>query len=158
MAAVEASGDHQERRLGDRRQLEGKAFGASGANPVLTEKVKSDRASGSEEGHRGEGRRHRKLLVFSQDGSYHEGKMPCIGKATMFVESTWMAPIGSDVTISLVPGEADSVGQELIQGRVVWHCPQNDEFGNQEGFGVLFQRQWAQLPGPDIVSGPKEGV
>jgi hypothetical protein len=158
MTAVGASGDHQERRLGDRRKLEEKPVGASDSNPVLTESVKSDRVSGSEEGHRGEGERHRKLLVWDQDGNCHEGKTPCRGKPTMFIESTWMAPIGSDVTISLVPGEEDSVGQGLIQGKVVWHCLQDDEFMNEAGFGVLFQQQWPQLLGPDTLSGPKEGV
>lgn len=158
MAAVGASGDHQERRLGDRRQLEEKTVGASGSDPVFTERVQSDRASGSEEGHRGDGKRHWKLLVWDHDGNCHEGKTPCIGKPTMFVESTWMAPIGSYVTISLVPGEGDSVGQELIQGKVVWHCPQDDEFKNAAGFGVLVQQQWPQLLGPDTLSGPKEGV
>ncbi|MGE0470381.1 MAG: hypothetical protein AB7L09_22350 [Nitrospira sp.] len=76
----------------------------------------------------------------------------------MFVESTWLAPIGSDVTISLVAGEKDSVGQELIQGKVVWHCPQDDDFQNEAGFGVLLPQQWPQLFGPDTLSGPKEGV
>ncbi|QPD05222.1 MAG: hypothetical protein Nkreftii_002996 [Candidatus Nitrospira kreftii] len=158
MAAVGASGDHQERRHGDRRKLEEKAVGASGSNPVLTERVKSDRASGSEEGQRGDRKQPWKLLVWDQDGNCHEGTTPYIGKPTMFVESTWMAPIGSDITISLVPGEEDSVGQELIQGKVIWHCPQDDEFKNEAGFGVLFQQQWPQLLGPDTLSGPKEGV
>jgi hypothetical protein len=54
MAAVGARGDHQERRLGDRRKLEQKAVGASGSSLVLTERGKSDRAAESEEGHRGE--------------------------------------------------------------------------------------------------------
>ena len=149
MTAVGVSGDHQERRLGDRRKLEEKAVGTSGSNPVLAERVKTDQ---------GEGKRQRKLLVWDQDGNCHEGKTRCIGKSTMFVESTWMAPISSDVTISLVPGEEDSVGKGLIQGKVVWHCPLGDEYGNQAGFGVLFQEQWPQLLGPDTLSGPKEGV
>ena len=157
MAAVGASGDHQERRIGDRRKLDGKAVGASGSNLVLTERVKSDRASGSDEGHRGDEKRHWKLLVWDQDGNCHEGMTPCLGNATMFVESAWMAPIGSDVTISLVPGEEDAVGRELIHGKAVWHCPQDDEFKNKAGFGVLFQQQ-PQLLGPDTLSGPKEGV
>jgi len=154
MAVVGPGGGHMERRFVDRRKAKEEAVDVS----IAMDGAKLDRASGSVEGHREEARGHSKLLIWDQDGSCHEGKTPCIGKTTMFVESTWMAPIGSDVTVSLIPGEGDSVGQELIQGRVVWHCPQDDEFGNQEGFGVLFQRKWAQLPGPDIVSGPKEGV
>jgi hypothetical protein len=155
---VGASDGQQERKFGDRRKSEEKVVGTSGACPVLRENVNMDRASGGGEGHQEKGKRHWKLLVWDQDGNCHEGKTPCIGKPTMFVESTWMAPIGSDVTISLVPGEEDSVGQELIQGKVVWHCPQDDEFKNKAGFGVLFQQQRQQLLGPETLSGPKEGV
>ena len=158
MPAVGASGDHQERRLGDRRKLEQKAVGAPGSSLVLTERGKSDRAAESGEGHREEGMRHRKLLVWAEDGSCHEGKTPYIGNATIFVESTWMASIGSDVTISLVPGEENSVGQELVRGKVVWHCPQDDEFKNEAGFGILVQEHRPQLVGPDTLSGLKEGA
>jgi len=76
----------------------------------------------------------------------------------VFVESTRLMPIGSDVTLSLVPGEEDSVGRELAQGKVVWHCPQADEFGNEAGFGVLFQREWLQSSDLNSASGRKGGV
>ncbi|MBX3301285.1 MAG: hypothetical protein KF693_03635 [Nitrospira sp.] len=76
----------------------------------------------------------------------------------IFVESAWLAPIGSDVTISFLSEAEDSVGQEFIQGKVVWHCPQDDEFKNRAGFGVLVQRQWPQSRGPDILSEPEEAV
>lgn len=158
MVMVGASGGHQERRFGDRRKLDEKAVGISGASLVLSESVMRDRVSVSADNHREEGRRHRRLLVWDQDGNCREGKTPCFGKAMMFIESTWMAPIGSDITISLVPAEEELVGQELAKGKVVWHCPQGDEFGNQEGFGVLFQQQRPQSSGPDTVRGPKEGV
>ena len=158
MSMLEASGVRQGRRLGGRRKPEETTIDAVGVTSVLAERVAIKLISGNEEDYREAGTGHHKLLVWAQDGSCHEGKTSCIGSQTMFIESTWMASIGSDVTISYVPGEEDSVGQAPIQGKVVWHCPQDDEFGNQEGFGVLFQRQWAQPPGLDIMSGPKEGV
>jgi len=150
MSVVGSRSDHQERRFGDRRKEGEQAVGASRSNPVLSERGKSDRASGSEEDCRGEGERHWKLLVWDQDGSCHEGTTPCVIETTLFVESTWMAPIGSDVTISLVPGEEDAVGQELIQGTVVWHCPQDDEFKNKAGFGVRLHPQSADTSSPDL--------
>ena len=54
----------------------------------------------------------------------------------MFVESTWMAPIGSDVTISLVPGEGDSVGQELIQGKGCLALSAGRRVRGRKGAGV----------------------
>ncbi len=150
---VGTSGGQQDRRFSDRRKSGERIVGASGANSVPVETVKSTPPSVSVENHREGGRRHQKLLVWDQDGNCHEGKMPCLRSTTVFVESTWLSPIGSDVTISLVPSEEDSVGQELAKGMVVWHCPQDDEFGNQAGFGVLFQRQWLQSPGPDAAGG-----
>lgn len=138
MAMVGTSGDQQGRRSGNRRTSEEKVVRVLGVNPVLPESVKRDRASVNAESHRQEGRQHRKLLVWDQDGNYREGKTPCIGNTRMFVESTWMAPVGSEVTISLVPEEEDAVGQGLSRGMVAWHCPRDDEFGNQAGFGVLF--------------------
>lgn len=110
------------------------------------------------ESHREEGKHHRKLLVWDQDGNCREGKTPCVGNTTMFVESTWLGPIGSGITISFVPGEEDAVGQELARGMVVWHCPRDDEFGNQAGFGILFQREWLQSSGLDSAIGRKEGA
>lgn len=153
MAMVGTSGDQQGRRSGNRRESEGKVVGVLGVKTVLPESGKRDRNSVNAESHRQEGRHHRKLLVWDQDGNCRDGKTPCVGNPTMFVESTWMAPVGSEVTISLVPEEADAVGQELSRGMVVWHCPLDDEFRNQAGFGVLFQRQWLQLSGPETSTG-----
>ncbi|NGZ96455.1 MAG: hypothetical protein CV089_10070 [Nitrospira sp. WS110] len=158
MGIVGTSGGPQERRFGDRRKSDGKEVGVSDANLVSLERIKRDRVSVSTEDHREEGRRRRKLLVWDQEGNCHEGKTPCLRNTTVFVESTRLMPIGSDVTLSLVPGEEDAVGRELAQGKVVWHCPQADEFGNEAGFGVLFQRQWPQAPGTGTVSGTKGGV
>jgi hypothetical protein len=76
----------------------------------------------------------------------------------IFIESAWLAPVGSDVTISLLADEEDSVEQEFLQGNVLWHCTQDDEFRNRPGFGVLVQRRWPQSLGPDTLSGPEEGV
>jgi len=158
MSVIRAGGDHRERRSGDRRKVEEQAIGVSGSNLVLSERGKSDRVSGSEEDRQGEGKRHWKLLVWAQDGTCHEGTTPCVGAAMLFVETTWRAPIGSDVTIGLVLEEKGMTGQELIQGTVVWHCSQDDQFKNEAGFGVLLQQQWPQLLGPDSLSGPKEGA
>ncbi len=69
-----------------------------------------------------------------------------------------MAPVGSEITISLVPEEEDAVGHELTRGMVVWHCPLGEEFRNQPGFGVLFERQCPELPNPEPPNGLKEGV
>lgn len=138
MAMVGTSGDQQGRRSGHRRKSEEKVVRVLVVNPVLPESVKRDRDPMNAENHRQEGRQHRKVLVWDQDGNCREGKTPCIGNTTMFVESTWMAPVDSEVTISLVPEEEDAVGQELSRGMVVWHCPKDDEFRNQAGFGVLF--------------------
>lgn len=137
MSTGPTSSDQQERRSGDHRKSEERVVSVSGANSLLPERVKRDRAFVNAESHRQEGRQHRKLLVWDQDGNCREGKTPCIGNTTMFVQSTWMAPVGSEVTISLVPEEEDAVGQGLSRGMVVWHCPRDDEFGNQAGFGVL---------------------
>lgn len=158
MAMVGTGGGHHERRSVDRRKPEEKAVGLSDVNRVSLDSIKRDRASVKTEDHREEGRRHRKLLVWDQDGNCQEGKTPCLRSTAVFVESTGLIPIGSDVTLSLVPGEEDSMGQELAQGKVVWHCPRGDEFGNEAGFGVLFQRAWPQAPGPGIVSGTEGGV
>lgn len=158
MAMVGTSGDQQGRRSGNRRKSEEKVVRALGVNPVLPESVKRDRDPMNAESHRQEGRRHRKLLVWDQDGYCHEGTTGCIGRAMIFIESTWMAPVGSEVTISLVPEEEDAVGHELTRGMVVWHCPLADEFRNQAGFGVLFQRQCPQLPSPEPPTGSKESV
>ena len=154
---VGTSGGQQEKRFGDRRKSDERPAGESGANLVLSEIVKRDRASVSVANRREEGS-HRKLFLWDQDGNCHEGKTPCLGSTTMFVESTWLAPIDSDVTISLVLGEEDSVGHELAQGKTLWHCPHSDEFGNHAGFGVLFQREWPQSPGSGAISGSKEGT
>ena len=158
MAMVGTSGGHQERRFGGRRKLDEKVSGVSDANRAAPESIKRGQVSVSTENHREEGRRHRKLLVWDQDGHCHEGTTGCIGRAKMFIESTWMAPVGSEITISLVPEEEDAVGHELTRGMVVWHCPLGDEFRNQAGFGVLFQRQCPQLPSPEPPTGSKEGV
>lgn len=157
-AIVGTSGGQQERRSGDRRKSEERGVGVSGANPVLPASLRRSRSSVNAESHREEGRQHRKLLVWDQDGNCREGKTPCVGNTTMFVESTWLAPIGSDITISLVPGEEDAVGQELARGVVVWHCPWGDEFGSQAGFGLLFQREWLQSSGPDSANSRKEDL
>jgi len=159
MAMVEPGGGHQKRRFGDRRNSEEKAVDASIAGPVLRvlmEGANVDRASGSAEGHREEARGHPKILIWDQEGGCHEGRTPYIGNATMFVESTWRAPVDSEVTISVVPKEGDAVGQELTKGRVVWHCPQDDEFKNQAGFGVLLQQHGPQGSGPDLIVGGKQ--
>lgn len=138
MAMAGTSGDQQGRRSGNRRTSEEKVVRVLGVYPVLPESVKRDRDPMNAENHRQEGRQHRKLLVWDQDGNCREGKTPCVGNTTMFVESMWMAPVGSEVTISLVPEEEDAVGQEFSRGMVVWHCRLDDEFRNQAGFGVLF--------------------
>jgi len=158
MAMVGTSGGPQERRFGDLRKSGEKAGGVSDAKLVPLESVKKGRVSISTEDHREEGGRHRKLLVWDQDGNCHEGKTPCLKNTTVFVESTWLMPIGSDVTLSLVPREEASVGQELAQGKVVWHCPRADEFENEAGFGVLLQRQWLQLPGSEAMTRSKESA
>lgn len=152
------SGSQPERRLGDRRKLDEKAVSVSDVNLVSPESSKPGRVSVSMETYREEWRRRRKLLVWDQEGNCHEGKTPCLRSTTVFVESTRLMPIGSDVTLSLVLGEEDSVGRELAQGKVVWHCPQADEFGNEAGFGVLFQREWLQSSDLNSASGRKGGV
>jgi len=156
MMVVETRCGHQERKFGDRRKSEEKPVAASNADPVLMEGANVDRASGSAESHREDARGHLKLLIWDQGGGCHEGRTPYIGNAMMFVESTWMAPVDSEVTISVVPKEGDAVGQELTKGRVVWHCPQDDEFKNQAGFGVLLQQHEPQGSGPDLIVGGKQ--
>jgi len=158
IAVVRAGSGQQERRPAEPRKPEERAVGMSGTNLVLTETMDMDQASVREEGLQEEGRRHPKLLVWDEDGSCHEGRTPGIGNTTMFVESTWMAPVGSEVTMSVVPREGDAVGQELVTGTVVWHCPLGDEFKNQAGFGVLLQRHRPQGLGPDITDGSKEAA
>lgn len=155
MAVVEPGGGHMERRFVDRRKAEEKGADVSIVNPMAVDGAKVDRASGNVESHREEVRGHSKLLIWDQEGSCHEGKTPCIGKTTMFVESVWMAPVGSEVTISVVPKEGDAVGQELTKGTVLWHCPQDDEFKNQSGFGLLLQQHRLQGSGPDLIDGGK---
>ena len=158
-AIVGTSGGQQERRSGDRRKSEERGGGVSGVNPVLPASLRRSRSSVNAESHREEGRQHRKLLVWDQDGNCHEGTTGFVGRARMFIESTWMAPVGSEITISLVPEEEDAVGHELTRGMVVWHCPLDDEFRHQAGFGVLFERQCPQLPSPEPPpTGSKEGV
>lgn len=158
-AVVGTSGGHQERRFGERRKSDERVGGVSDANRAASESAKRGQGSLSTENHREQGGRHRKLLVWDQDGQCHEGTTGCIRRAMMFIESTWMAPVGSEITISLVPEEEDAVGRELTRGMVVWHCPLGDEFRNQPGFGVLFERQCPQLPSPEPPpTGSKEGV
>lgn len=74
----------------------------------------------------------------------------------MFVESTWMAPLGTELTICLAPKEESLVGQEFGLGTVVWHCRSGDEFKNHEGFGVAFPRRWPREHYPDPVETPQE--
>lgn len=138
LTAGGANGGRPERRAGDRRRTEVKRIGSSGARTMRMDGADMTRAAEHE---RGEGQCHHTLMWRVPDGSCHEGTTPKIGGSMIFVESIEIAPVGTEVLISLVPREEDPVDQELVQGMVVWHCPFGDQFGKQSGFGVLLRKQ-----------------
>jgi len=160
MLAMElrAGGGRDERRLSDRRRSEREGAGDPGTEVILKDGTDAGRASGREGDLVGKDQPHRKLVFWTQDGSCYEGSTPHLGGTLIFVESTWMAPLGTELTISLVPKEEHIVGQELGRGMVVWHCPFGDEFKNQGGFGVAFQRQWPREHCLAPVGTPREAA
>lgn len=155
-----ASGRRDERRAGERRSDEAKTRGAFERateffGDVLMEGPQPRiRVVGVAPG----GETHEPVTFWTADGSRHEGTMPPVNGEMLFVESKRMVPVGGKLTVSLVPREGQSTGQELFEGTVMWHCPHGDEFENHGGVGVRLQGRWPKGPGFDQAGGPKEAA
>lgn len=96
------------------------------------------------------------MTFWTPDGSRHMGMTPRVSGEMLFIESKQMVPVGTDITVSLASAEEQSVGQEIVEGTVVWQCPLGDEFKHQGGVGVRLKRCWPK--GPGIGGGSKEPV
>jgi len=99
---------------------------------------------------------HSPVTFWMPDGSRHAGMTPRVNGEMIFIESERMVPLDTDITVSLVPVEKQSDGQEFAEGTVVWHCPRRDQFECQGGVGVRLKRRWPK--GPGLVGGSKESA
>lgn len=156
--------DGDERRAGERRKslVSGRERGPFGGrtafighdarwgHDAMSQVRKAGESNRSEE--------HSPVTFWTLDGNCHAGATPRMGGAVIFVESRLMVPVGSEVTVSLAPVEKQSEAEELAEGTVVWHCPHDDEFENQGGFGVLIRRQWPKGSDPESAVRLKEVV
>lgn len=130
--------------LGKAGRPEEKGVGTSRDRTMLFDGVNRMRTSLSPADFSEEERQRQKLFFWITDGSCHEGTTPCMGKTTIFIETTLVVSVGEEITVA--PVSMDGAEGELVVGTVVWRCPVKDEFGNLAGFAVCLHGHWCQAP------------
>ena len=98
------------------------------------------------------------VTCWGPDGSCYEGMSSRAAGEVIFVESTRLIPVNTEVTIRFTPPDDVPVNRSVAKGTVVWHCTSSDHFTSRKGFGVCLQGRWPQPPGPTGNDDSKEAA